>query len=86
MRAADRLTAIRKPGRPFFSHCWAWRQACSSAQVYEGVRVSNQRDCSQYQGSAYDECMEQYDDNFQRYDKKRKQLEQLEQTDQAEPR
>ena len=60
-------------------------QACSSAQVYEGVRVSNQRDCSQYQGTAYDECMEQYDDNFQRYDKKRKQLKQLDQVDQAEP-
>lgn len=62
-------------------------QGCSSAQVYEGVRISNQRDCSQYQGTAYDECMEQYEDNFQRYDIKRRQIEQLdqvEQTDQAD--
>ena len=50
-------------------------QACSTAQIYEGMRENRRQHCEQYDGALYDECMQRYEDDYRRYSDKRESLE-----------
>jgi len=45
-------------------------QACSTANFYEGARQNRQLECRKLQGSQYEECMQQHEDDYQSYHKK----------------
>jgi hypothetical protein len=49
-------------------------QACSHQQVYDAVQQNRQFECQKLPGSQYEECMEQYSEPYEEYERERQEL------------
>ena len=45
--------------------------SCSKASVYEGTRHSAKNECLTLPSSQYEECMKQYQEDYESYNRKR---------------
>lgn len=48
--------------------------ACNSAAIYESNRQSQQTKCRELPISQYEECMQQFKENYQHYQNKREEV------------
>lgn len=48
--------------------------ACSNQQVYDAVQKNRQLECQKLPGSQYEECMEQYSEPYEHYERERREL------------
>ena len=53
----------------------AWLlQACSNQQVYDAIQQNRQLECQKLPGTQYEDCMKQYSEPYQEYERERQEL------------
>ena len=49
-------------------------QACSQQQVYDAIQQNRQLECQKLPGTQYEECMKQYSEPYEEYERERQEL------------
>lgn len=58
---------------------------CSNQQIYTGIQKNRQQMCERLEGTAREECLKQYDTEYNDYQKERERLIQAPEPGSAEP-
>ena len=67
-------TRNRRIGSAVALVAWWLLQACSNQQVDDAIQQKRQLECQKLSGTRYEECMEQYSEPYEEYERERQEL------------